>query len=121
MRGNTKRASVRQRPLGSLLEISRDCPGLQIFTAFWKAGNRDAITDVKILEFDIGVGKFQDSVSGHPNFVFLGLRCGASTTGSAAAWITSTATAREPSSITPAATAISAIAPSLAPILTPPI
>ena len=42
----------------TLLEASGDRLGFEIFIAFWKCGNSDAVTDAKILKFQIRFGKF---------------------------------------------------------------
>jgi hypothetical protein len=108
-------------PPFTLLEIPGDRLGFEIFISFWKSGNSDAVTNTKILKFDIRVGKFHDGVFRHPNFVLFGFGCRTAATGTAAtatsARITSTATAasREPNtSIATATTAISSVAPSTA-------
>jgi hypothetical protein len=103
-------------PPFTLLEVPGDRLGFEIFISFWKSGNSDAVTDAKILKFDIRIGKFQDGVFRHPNFVLFGFGCRTSATGTSAtatsARITSTAAAREPNtSITTAPTAIPSVAP----------
>src|SRR4029453_5156809 len=92
--------------------------------AFRKAGNGNVITDVEVAKLDIRVGKLQQCVFGHEHFVFLSLRCRASTA-CTTAWITSAAcpAAREANtSVTPATpatrTTSTAGAPSLAVVAT---